>query len=242
MPDFSMEIINRNGAEPPINEHVDDASVLSDHARNGVVSSSRSSKNTPSSNIDTSGLDNIDPSSFLGLNLLESLAVGNALELSKIKVLDEIRKSLYSVNNSLSAFARSVISKPGDNKGGKGTISSGGSGVNLDGVVGSLKGINESLVKSLELQTKRTEIETERHEYEKTPIKIVDLDGENAVRMSPRELEAVNNASQARVATDTNNFELSASDLDDLFGDLPDISGLFDVPFSSSVDSEYVVK
>ena len=57
--------------------------------------------------------------------------------------------------------------------------------------------------------------------------------------ISPREAQAVNNATQAKKNTDINNFELLDSDIDDLFGDLPDITGLFNVPHSSSVDLQY---
>ena len=83
------------------------------------------------------------------------------------------------------------------------------------------------------------EIETERHNYETKSQVIKDLDGQDVAKISPREAQTIKNASQARVATDTNNFELLDSDLDDLFGDLPDITGLFTIPHSSSVDLQY---
>ena len=99
--------------------------------------------------------------------------------------------------------------------------------------------IKNEVGKILENGGKMLEIETERYNYETKPQVIKDLDGETVANVSPREAQTIKNASQARVATDTNNFELSGSDLDDLFGDLPDITGLFTIPHSSSVDLQY---
>lgn len=87
---------------------------------------------------------------------------------------------------------------------------------------------------------KLAEIETERHEYETKPQTIRDLDGESVANLSPRDAQTIKNASEARIATDTNNFTLSDVDLDDLFGNLPDITGLFEVPHASEVDKDYV--
>lgn len=83
------------------------------------------------------------------------------------------------------------------------------------------------------------DIEKDRHTFEKTAQNIKDLDGQVVANISPREAQAVNNATQAKKNTDINNFELLDSDIEDLFGDLPDITGLFNVPYSSSVDSQY---
>ena len=88
----------------------------------------------------------------------------------------------------------------------------------------------------------RFDIEKERHTYEKTPQSIKDLDGETVAKMSPRDAQTVKDITQAKTATDTNNFELSESDIEDLFGDLPDITGLFDIPYSSSVGMQFVSK
>ena len=99
--------------------------------------------------------------------------------------------------------------------------------------------IKNEVGKILENGGKMLEIETERHNYETKSQVIKDLDGQDVAKISPREAQTIKNASQARVATDTNNFELLDSDLDDLFGDLPDITGLFTIPHSSSVDLQY---
>ena len=116
-------------------------------------------------------------------------------------------------------------------------------------VSAALQGVNENLAKIAEIKgdlAKISEngkgmldIETERHEYEKTPQAIKDLDGKTVANLSPREAQTANNATQAKKNTDINNFELLESDIEDLFGDLPDITGLFNVPYSSSVDSQY---
>ena len=89
---------------------------------------------------------------------------------------------------------------------------------------------------------KLAEIEIERHEYETKPQTIRDLDGESVANLSPRDAQTIKNASEARIATDTNNFTLSDVDLDDLFGDLPDITGLFKVPYASEAAKEFTGK
>ena len=116
-------------------------------------------------------------------------------------------------------------------------------------VSAALKGVNENLAKIAEIKgdiAKISEngkglldIEKDRHTYEKTPQAIKDLDGETVANLSPRDAQTANNATQAKKNTDINNFELLDSDIEDLFGDLPDITGLFDVPHSSSVDLQY---
>jgi len=85
-------------------------------------------------------------------------------------------------------------------------------------------------------------IETERHEYETKPQDIRDLDGESVANLSPRDAQTIKNASEARIATDTNNFTLSDVDLNDLFGNLPDITGLFKNPTLSEVAKEFTGK
>ena len=116
-------------------------------------------------------------------------------------------------------------------------------------VSAALKGVNENLAKIAEIKGDiakisengkgMLEIEKDRHTFEKTAQNIKDLDGQVVASISPREAQAVNNATQAKKNTDINNFELLESDIEDLFGDLPDITGLFTVPYSSSVDSQY---
>ena len=116
-------------------------------------------------------------------------------------------------------------------------------------VSAALKGVNGNLAKIAEIKgdiAKISEngkglldIEKDRHAYEKTPQAIKDLDGETVANLSPRDAQTANNATQAKKNTDINNFELLDSDIEDLFGDLPDITGLFNVPHSSSVDLQY---
>ena len=117
-------------------------------------------------------------------------------------------------------------------------------------VSAALKGVNENLAKIAEIKgdvAKISEngkglldIEKERHTYEKTPQAIKDLDGQVVASISPREVQAVNNATQAKKNTDINNFELLDSDIEDLFGDLPDPSGLFAFPMPYEVDKSFI--
>lgn len=58
--------------------------------------------------------------------------------------------------------------------------------------------------------------------------------------MAPRDIEVAKNASEARIATDTNNFELDSNDIDDLFGNLPDITELFKIPYASEIAKDYI--
>lgn len=109
-------------------------------------------------------------------------------------------------------------------------------GANISLAIGSL---NQNLAKISDSSKGRFDIEKERHTYEKTPQSIKDLDGEMVANLSPRDAQTANNATQAKKNTDINNFELLESDIEDLFGDLPDITGLFNVPYSSSVGLEY---
>lgn len=116
-------------------------------------------------------------------------------------------------------------------------------------VSAALKGVSENLAKIAEIKGDIAkisdngkgllDIEKDRHAYEKTPQAIKDFDGETVANLSPRDAQTANNATQAKKNTDINNFELLDSDIEDLFGDLPDITGLFNVPHSSSVDLQY---
>lgn len=110
-------------------------------------------------------------------------------------------------------------------------------------VSAALKGVNEKLAKIAEIKgdiAKISEngkglldIEKDRHAYEKTPQAIKDLDGETVANLSPRDAQTVKNITQAKTATDTNNFELDGDDILGLFDDLPDISGLFSIELPS---------
>lgn len=112
----------------------------------------------------------------------------------------------------------------------------------------ALKGVNENLAKIAEIKgdiAKISEngkglldIEKDRHDYEKTPQAIKDLDGETVANLSPRDAQTVKNATEARVATDENSFELSDSDVSGLFPEFPDITTLFDFPLPNKIDLE----
>lgn len=150
--------------------------------------------------------------------------------------LNKISRSVSSlgkdIKSSLDKISSSIKENSGDSK--------------VAGAIGSLKAsldkiatVKDDLVKISDNGKGLLDIEKERHEYEKKPQIIKDLDGQNVANLSPRDAQTVKNITQAKTATDTNNFELSEGDLDDLFGDLPDITGLFDIPYSSSVGLEY---
>ena len=73
-----------------------------------------------------------------------------------------------------------------------------------------LVGILDSLSKMKE----KDEAFIEKLTFEKNALNVKDLDGNNVVSVSPRELEAIKNAVIAREKTDINNFELDDDDLD----------------------------
>ena len=142
------------------------------------------------------------------------------------------KSSLENVSNNIKDGANTIALNSGSNK-----------------VSVALNSVSENLAKIAEIKgdvAKISEngkglldIEKDRYAYEKTPQAIKDLDGETVANLSPRDAQTANNATQAKKNTDINNFELLDSDIEDLFGDLPDITGLFDVPYSSSVGLEY---
>ena len=130
--------------------------------------------------------------------------------------------SLENISKSIKEGANTVALNSSNNK-----------------VSAALKGVNENLAKISDSGKGLLDIEKDRHTFEKTAQNIKDLDGQVVANLSPREVQAVSNATQAKKNTDINNFELLDSDIEDLFGDLPDITGLFNVPHSSSVDLQY---
>ena len=99
-----------------------------------------------------------------------------------------------------------------------------------NGVASSITDLKSILSQGVEYQKRITDIENDRFEYEKTKKDFVDMDGERIANMSPRDAKTVRDLTQARLATDTNNFELSGDDILGLFDDLPDPSGLFSFP------------
>ena len=167
-------------------------------------------------------------------------------------VSDKLSSLENSLNASVDAFSKAVAQGLANNSTAIDKLrtaskpSGGNDGDKISNAIGSL---NENLAKMSDNLSaikenggKLVEIETERHEYETKPQTIRDLDGESVANLSPRDAQTIKNASEARIATDSNNFTLSDTDLDDLFGDLPDITGLFKVPYASEVDKDYVAE
>ena len=165
-------------------------------------------------------------------------------------VSDKLSSLESSLNASVDAFSKAVAQGLANNSTAIDKLrtaskpAGGNDGDKISTAIGSL---NENLGKinlssMKENGGKRAEIETERHEYETQPQTIRDLDGESVANLSPRDAQTIKNASEARIATDTNNFTLSDLDLDDLFGNLPDITGLFKVPHASEAAKEFTGK
>ena len=129
---------------------------------------------------------------------------------------NKISRGLGSLERSL----KSSIDKVSD--GLKEVSKNNGANISL-----AISSLNQNLAKISDSSKGRFDIEKERHTYEKTPQSIKDLDGEMVANLSPRDAQTANNATQAKKNTDINNFELLESDIEDLFGDLPDPTDLF---------------
>ena len=143
------------------------------------------------------------------------------------------KSSLENVSNTIKEGANTIAFNSGSNK-----VSVALNSVNEN--LAKIATVKDDLAKISENGKGLLDIEKDRYAYEKTPQAIKDFDGETVANLSPRDAQTVKNVTQAKTATDTNNFELLDSDIEDLFGDLPDITGLFDVPHSSSVDLQYI--
>lgn len=127
------------------------------------------------------------------------------------------------ISGAISSLSNSLKSSIGKVSDGLKDVSK-NNGANISLAIGSL---NQNLAKISDSSKGRFDIEKERHTYEKTPQNIKDLDGETVANLSPRDAQTANNATQAKKNTDINNFELLESDIEDLFGDLPDPTDLF---------------
>lgn len=153
------------------------------------------------------------------------------LKMGQTTGLNKISRGLGSLERSFKSSLESVSKSI---KEGANTVALNSSSNNVSA---ALKGVNENLAKIAEIKgdiAKISEngkglldIEKDRHTYEKTPQAIKDLDGETVANLSPRDAQTANNATQAKKNTDINNFELLDSDIEDLFGDLPDPTDLF---------------
>ena len=157
------------------------------------------------------------------------------------KILQNLVSKMGSSNNarkisgaisSLSSSLKSSIDRVSDNL----KEVSKNNGANISLAIGSL---NQNLAKISDSSKGRFDIEKERHTYEKTPQNIKDLDGETVANLSPRDAQTVKDITQAKTATDTNNFELDGNDILDLFDGLPDPSGLFDFPMPYEIDKDF---
>lgn len=168
---------------------------------------------------------------------------------SKISALEEQIKKL-SPNNSSETSDVKVL-KPSLDKIANAIKSGGLDGGALTSAVEALKDtialnsdkltqISDKIGEFSKHQEEILKIEQDRHKFETTKQTISDLDGKSVASMSPRDIEVAKNASEARIATDTNNFELDSSDIDDLFGNLPDITELFKFPLPGEIDREFI--
>ncbi|QKG28772.1 hypothetical protein [Campylobacter sp. RM16187] len=164
--------------------------------------------------------------------------VGQTTELNKIsRGLDSLERSFKrSLDNLAKEVAKGSASIARSNE--KGDISA--SVNSLKGSLDKLATVKEDLAKISENGKGLLDIEKDRHDYEKKPQTIKDLDGQDVANLSPRDAQTVKNITQAKTATDTNNFELDGSDIDDLFGNLPDITELFKFPLPGEIDREFM--
>lgn len=101
------------------------------------------------------------------------------------------------------------------------------------------KAMLEQKTKEVENSTKTYEIYKEQDTYQKTAQNIADLDGKTITNASPRAVALQYQATRARTATDVNSFELDDTDIDTLFGNLPDITKIFNITLPSEIDKEF---
>ena len=163
-------------------------------------------------------------------------------------VSDKLSSLESSLNASVDAFSKAVAQGLANNSTAIDKLraaskpAGGNDGDKISNAIGSL---NENLAKMSDNLSaikenggKLAEIETERHEYETKPQNIRDLDGENVANLSPRDAQTIKNASEARIATDENNFNVGEDEISGLFPEFPDISTLFDFVMPSKIDEE----
>lgn len=142
------------------------------------------------------------------------------------------KSSLENVSNTIKEGANTVAFNSGSNK-----VSVALNSVNEN--LAKIATVKDDLAKISENGKGLLDIEKDRYAYEKTPQAIKDLDGETVANLSPRDAQTVKNVTQAKTATDTNNFELDSNDILDLFDGLPDPSALFDFPMPYEVDKDF---
>ena len=163
-------------------------------------------------------------------------------------VSDKLSSLENSLNASVDAFSKAVAQGLANNSTAIDKLraaskpAGGNDGDKISNAIGSL---NENLAKMSDNLSaikenggKIAEIETERHEYETKPQTIRDLDGESVANISPRDAQTIKNASEARIATDENNFNVGEDEINGLFPEFPDITALFDFVMPSKIDEE----
>lgn len=155
------------------------------------------------------------------INELKSIGLNATVE-NKLKIANEVNIKKLEVSNEVvvkKLNAELDITKPVDIK--------------------FPEKVVEYQDKMLEQKIKEVEILDERAKFDKTPLSIKDLDGQAVASASPREMAAQYHAVKAKNATDEKNFELSDGDIDDLFGGLPDITGIFKFKLPGDIDKEF---
>ena len=163
-------------------------------------------------------------------------------------VSDKLSSLENSLNASVDAFSKAVAQGLANNSTAIDKLrtaskpAGGNDGDKISNAIGSL---NENLAKMSDNLSaikenggKLADIETERHEYETKPQTIRDLDGESVANISPRDAQTIKNASEARIATDENNFNVGEDEINGLFPEFPDITALFDFVMPSKIDEE----
>ena len=109
--------------------------------------------------------------------------------LSSVGTFDGYAKTLENKLGDLSSVSRSVAS-----------------GVTAQSVMA------ERQANALEKVAETSVVQKEHLEYLKTPSTVTDLDGNPLASIAPRDLKNVANASQSRLTTDVNNFEIDNDD------------------------------
>lgn len=97
---------------------------------------------------------------------------------------------------------------------------------NLELWASSALAMNEAV--TVDMHKRNIHAQVFKNEYITTATDIKDLDGNIIANVKPIEAQSIKNIVDAKHRTDINNFEMSDSDIDDMFdGDLPDFSSLF---------------
>lgn len=96
---------------------------------------------------------------------------------------------------------------------------------NLEAWAESQLGINSAI--GVANFVKEHNARMEKNEFATTALEVKDLDGNVVANMKPIELQAIKNATDAKLRTDMNNLEFDGDDIDFSMGDGLDLSSLF---------------